>query len=159
MKLKSFLALMSAFGTLVSIPLVAQTETTPQLAPNMEYNPKYDPAMLKASSQASADWLKLVDDGKYGDSWDQGAVIFKLTMPKDEWNLYLSKVRGNEGSVSSREIADQRVSTNPQGLPQGSYIVMVYDTKFSNGNSANELVTLQNEDGTWRVMGYYIKNK
>lgn len=119
---------------------------------------QYDPAMLEASRQAALDWLKLVDQGKYNDSWDQGAVIFKLTMPQNEWGIYLNKIRGPLGNVGSREVLDQRVSKDPKGLPKGDYIVMFYDTTFSSGK-ANELITLQHEDGVWRVMGYYLKKK
>jgi hypothetical protein len=126
-------------------------------ANEIQYLPGFDKEALQASLKAANEWLGIVDGGNYGVSWDQGATIFKLTMPRDEWNTYLDKVRKPSGSVVNRDIVDQRVSKDPKGLPKGDYMVVIYSTKFSNGKSANELITLQNEQGKWKVMGYYIK--
>lgn len=135
----------------------AETVTVPETQQQIQYLPGFDKVALENSLKASGEWLKNVDGGNYGSSWDQGASIFKLTMPRDEWNTYLGKVRQPLGSVSNREVIDQRVSKDPKGLPKGDYMVMIYNTKFSSGTSATELVTLQNEEGKWKVMGYYIK--
>jgi hypothetical protein len=137
--------------------LHAQTATAPGTDQQIQYLPGFDKAALEASLKASGDWLHGVDSGSYGPSWDQGATIFKMTMKRDEWNTYLTKIRKPLGSVVSREVVDQRVSKDPKGLPKGDYMVMIYNTKFSSGKSATELVTLQDEEGSWRVMGYYIK--
>ena len=42
--------------------------------------------------------------------------------------------------------------------PDGNYVVMQYDTNFSNKKSAVETVTFMEEkDGKWKAAGYYIK--
>lgn len=114
-------------------------------------------ADLTASALAAQNWLKLVDDGQYDESWSQGSSIFQLTIQQDEWKQILDAMRKPLGSVISRKVVDQRTATNPKGLPAGDYMVMVYDTSFSGKSSAHELVTLvKGDDGQWRVLTYQV---
>ena len=117
---------------------------------------RFTEGMLQASAAASKAWLSLLDRGQYEQSWDQASSIMKMTISKDEWNTIMNKVRKPLGTVVSREVLDQRTATNPQGLPQGSYIVMFYKTAFSARPSAHELVTLYLEDGEWKVLTYQV---
>jgi hypothetical protein len=146
MKTFAFCCTMAAavFGTLL-LP------TT--LAAGTVANPT-DPATLQASAKASLDWLKTVDDGNYGGSWDQSSAVMKLTMPKDEWIEMLNSMRKPLGSVITRTVADQRTAKDPKGLPPGDYVVMFYNTSFSGRPKANELVTLYFDAGEWGVMTY-----
>lgn len=113
-------------------------------------------ATLQASAAASLSWLGLVDNGNYGKSWDDASTIMKLTVPKDEWITILTKIRKPKGSVRSRQVLDQRVAKDPQGLPKGDYIVMFYKTDFTGKAGAHELVTLFLEDGKWSVLTYQV---
>jgi hypothetical protein len=117
---------------------------------------KANDATAEASAKASETWVKLLDNGKYGESWDDSATLMKLTIPKDEWINVLNKTRKPLGMVNSREVIDQRVANDPQGLPKGEYIVMFYKTTFGHKSMAYELVTLMIEDGKWRVLTYHV---
>lgn len=108
------------------------------------------------AAKASKDWLTLLDNGRYGDSWEKASSLLKKTMPKNGWEQVLEKTRKPLGSVGSREAIDQRVAKNPHGLPPGSYMVLFYKTKFAQKAMAYELVTLFNEDGHWRVVTYQV---
>lgn len=113
---------------------------------------------LAASAEASANWVKVIDQGNYDQAWDQGALTLKLRIPKKDWKTILEVTRKPFGSVKSREIADQRTAQDPAGLPKGNYMVVVYNTSFNNGKTTNELVTLvQETDGKWRGLTYMIK--
>jgi len=120
-----------------------------------------EPELLKkyvADSQAATNsWLALVDQGKYGESWDAASKTMQWTIKRDEWIKNLDGVRKPLGAVKSREILDVRTATNPQGLPQGEYMIFVYNTSFANKDKAYELVTLiQENDGSWRVLTYQV---
>jgi hypothetical protein len=113
-------------------------------------------AQLEASAIATQAWLDKIDKGQYGESWDNGADLLKLTMTKDDWQKLLEKTRKPLGAVKSRQVSDQRVAKNPKGLPAGDYIVMVYKTTFAKKANATELVTLFLQEGEWRVLTYQI---
>jgi len=116
-----------------------------------------DQKVMTASSDAAASWLALLDKGNYGESWDQADALFRLTVPKRDWTALMEKIRKPLGRVISREILDQRVAADPQGLPPGDYMVLIYNTSFSNKSSAHELVTLKQENKKWKVLTYQVK--
>lgn len=111
---------------------------------------------LQASAIAAKNWLGVVDNGRYDESWNEASALMKLTVSKDEWVRIMNKTRQPLGSVRSRDVVDQRTAFNPKGLPAGSYMVMVYKTSFANKASAYELVTLFQDSGQWRVLTYQI---
>ena len=113
---------------------------------------------LKKSETSALNWLKLVDEGKYGQSWDKGAFTFKLRIPKKVWVQLMDSTRKPLGSVQNRTLADQRESLNPEGLPEGDYMVVVFKTTFAKNQSGHELLTLVLEsDNQWRVLTYQAK--
>jgi len=48
--------------------------------------------------------------------------------------------------------------TEMPGAPDGQYVVMQFDTSFTNKKTAVETVTVgPKQDGQWKASGYYIK--
>lgn len=107
---------------------------------------------------ASMAWLKLVDNGRYDASWDNASTLFKKAVDKGQWKQQVSAVRGPMGKVKSRQLRSNHYATSLPGAPDGEYVVIQYETSFDNKRSAVETITpMLDEDGTWRVSGYYIK--
>lgn len=113
---------------------------------------------LEGGLSAGEEWLKIVDKGNYGDSWEKGSLQFKTVVGKSDWETAMKKLRTPLGTVQSRKLADLRTAINPPGVAQGDYIVLVFNTDFSSRPKAGELVTLVKEsDGNWRVMSYFAR--
>lgn len=130
----------------------ADTQSQTQAAPEQTVND----ADLMAAALASENWLKLIDDHKYGESWDASSRIMQGTIKRAEWVQAMDSLRKPFGKVTSRTVLDQRTAKDPKGLPQGDYMVMFYSTNFANKQSAHELVTLFKEGGTWKVLTYQV---
>jgi hypothetical protein len=112
----------------------------------------------RAAVQSAKIWLALVDEGKYGASWDEAAVLFKNALPRDKWVETLSSTRPPFGKVIERNVTTKVYRTSLPGAPDGEYVVIQFQTKFEHKASAIETVTpSREEDGSWRVSGYYIK--
>ena len=112
----------------------------------------------QAAVQSAETWLTLVDEGKYGESWDESASIFKNALPKDKWAEMLSSTRPPFGKVLQRVVEKKSYKTSVPGAPDGEYVVIQFQTKFEHKTSAIETVTPTKEkDCVWRVSGYYIK--
>lgn len=111
---------------------------------------------LEAATAATQEWLDLLDKQNYANSWDKSSNLMKSAISKDEWALIMDRTRKPLGTVKSREILDKRTAKNPQGLPEGDYMVMFYKTVFSHKDMAYELVTLYLENGQWRVVTYQV---
>ena len=107
---------------------------------------------------AAEHWLKLVDNGKYTESWDQSATYFKNAIKKDDWKRTVKAVREPLGNVISRSIKSQNYMTALPGAPDGKYVVIQFETSFTNKKAAIETITpMMDSDGKWRVSGYFIK--
>jgi hypothetical protein len=111
------------------------------------------------AAQAKAEaWLKLVDEAKYDASWDQAAAFFKRAIAKDQWRQAASAAREPLGKVRARTLKSRQHSTTLPGAPDGSYVVIQYDTSFEKKAAAVETITpMLDADGTWRVSGYYAR--
>jgi hypothetical protein len=67
-------------------------------------------------------------------------------------------VRKPLGSLVSRKLKSAQEMESLPGAPDGRYIVMQFETSFTNKKSAVETVTFMLEkDGQWRAAGYFIK--
>jgi hypothetical protein len=110
-------------------------------------------------AQQSADaWLALTDSGKYAQSWDEAAQLFKGAVTKDKWQDALHATRDPLGKLVSRKLKSADYKTSLPGVPDGQYVVLQYDSSFEHKQSAVETVTpMLDKDGKWRVSGYYIK--
>lgn len=114
---------------------------------------------IQASVKAAEEWLKVVDQGHYGQSWSTGSLRLQLTMPKAQWEQLMHATRAPLGIVKSRKLAGQSIAKNPKGLPAGDYMVLLYETEFENGKAAEELLTLSfGYDQKWHVLTYLLKS-
>jgi hypothetical protein len=107
---------------------------------------------------AAEDWLKLVDDGKFAESWKEAAEYFKGMVNQSQWEQSIQSVRVPLGAVISRRLKAKNFATSLPGAPDGEYVVIQFATSFENKTSAVETITpMMDKDGQWRVSGYYIK--
>ena len=112
----------------------------------------------KTAVAAAEQWLSLVDEGKYDQSWKEAAKYFKNAVSQDKWYQSLQAVRNPLGKLISRKVKTQVYKTTLPGAPDGEYVVIQFETSFKNKKAAVETVTpMMDEDGVWRVSGYYIK--
>ena len=117
-----------------------------------------DSKLEEAASARAEAWLALVDQGNYGQSWDEAAALFKGAVPKAKWEEQVRVVRTPLGKLVSRKLKSRQYAESLPGAPDGKYVVIQYDTVFANKKSAVETITpMQDADGAWRVSGYYIK--
>lgn len=112
----------------------------------------------KKAVEAAGAWLALVDQGKYGESWDAAAKYFRDAISKEDWNKAIKSARNPLGAVKSRELKSKEYRTSLPGAPDGEYMVIQYQTSFENKKSAVETITpMLDKDKKWRVSGYFIK--
>ena len=112
----------------------------------------------KAAIAAAEKWLRIVDKGKYSESWGKASEYFKQAVTQDQWEQAVQAVREPLGKLISRKVKSATYTTSLPGAPDGQYIVIQFNTSFENKKSGMETVTpMLDKDGVWRVSGYYIK--
>ncbi|HEY1657481.1 MAG TPA: DUF4019 domain-containing protein [Candidatus Sulfotelmatobacter sp.] len=110
------------------------------------------------AQQSAERWLELVDSGKFGESWDASASLFKAAVTREQWEHMLHATREPLGKLQSRKLKSATYTKSLPGAPDGEYVVIRYDSSFEHKQSAVETITpMLDKDGIWRVSGYYIK--
>jgi len=102
--------------------------------------------------------LKIIDDGNCDKTWEQSAEYLKKAVTEQNFVKSLEPVRTPLGKVISREIKSKQYTKTIPGALDGEYVIIEFETSFENKKAAVETVTaILDEDGLWRVSGYYIK--
>ncbi len=122
-----------------------------------ETETKLDSTIQNAIKVANL-WLTLVDNGKYEESWEHTASIFKSAVTKEKWKQALNTLLPPFGKLNNREVVSTKYLTSVPSGPDGEYVVITYKAKFETKGKAIETITpMKDKDGVWRVSGYFIK--
>lgn len=104
------------------------------------------------------EWLTLIDNEKYIESWSIASSLFKSAITSAQWEQSLLSARKPLGKLVSRKVIQQEHYTSLPGAPDGNYYVIQYDSKFENKTKATETITMsKGKDHTWKSSGYFIK--
>ena len=114
------------------------------------------PSPDEAKAAALA-WLKLVDDGKYAESWRDASSYFKGMVTEQKWVEALNQVREPVGSVTKRELKAAEFAHELPRAPKGDYWVIQFVTEFEGTTAIETITPMLDKDGKWHVSGYFIK--
>lgn len=127
--------------------------TAPAAAPIEETSPEVKEKAAAATLAASG-WLSLLDRRDWGRAWETSAAMFRSTVPLAAWMDGIPKAR-ELGNFIERMPADAVYRTKLEGRPDGDYVTVIYDSRFSGKEEVVEVVTtVRDTDGKWRVTGY-----
>ncbi len=123
--------------------------------------PAFSATKLQASEnqaiEAATAWLALVDRGDYEKSWQETSTLFKKTVTIGQWTAAVKNARETLGDVVSRKLSSSEEHTSLPGVPDGSYIILFFDSSFEKKEKGLETVTtMLDTDGRWRVSGYFV---
>jgi hypothetical protein len=115
-----------------------------------------DRAKLKAALGAVSLWLKLIDNGNFGESFDSSSATFKNGLTKEKWESTMQTERAPLGKPTERELKAADQQDDKPGTP----IKFRLECEFAGGKALTEIVTAEVEtDGQWRVSDYSIESK
>jgi Protein of unknown function (DUF4019) len=105
---------------------------------------------------AAEQWIVLVDDGQYDQSWTEASKTFQSATTKEDWSKKAQADRTFMGSKLARKLKEVKPVNAVKGLPSGQYIQVKYQSSYTNKKQALETVVAVNEDGNWRVAAYIV---
>ena len=136
-------------------PVLAQTRDQ---TPNQTPKPGATVGPAKKSTVTAAtptpddrarQWLVLVNDKNYAQSWSQAGKAFQGKQKADAWATEAGDKRGALGAVASRDLKSI-------DLGRTDVAVIKYDTVFAHKAQAVETVTMAFENGGWSVTDYSV---
>ena len=102
-----------------------------------------------APDDRAKQWLVLVDDKNYAQSWSEAGKAFQNRQKTDAWAKDAGSRREPMGAVASR-------SLKSIDLSKSNIAVIKYDSVFAHKAAAVETVTLSFENGGWVVTDYSV---
>lgn len=135
-----------ALGLLALGGLTHMTSAPPQSARVSTAAP--DPAAVEAAQH----FLQLIDQGRWADSYHLTTSIFRKTNTEQVWADTSEKVRTPLGKMASRTFLSQ----DDIPAPPAGYRMVRFNTRFGTSAAIVETVTLERENGEWRVAGIYV---
>ena len=118
----------------------------------------------RAAIGAAERWLARVDAQRYADAWSMGAESFKSEVDRKRWDDGIRGLRREYGRVVSRRAEKAAfVGGAPEGgdaggAKAGAEMSILFDTRFARRKQATEeVIMVLEQDGLWRVAGYYIR--
>lgn len=106
--------------------------------------------------------LNLVDSNRVAEIWEGGSPVMKRLVSREGFVQQTQRARSSLGNVVERNwqlVVRRQVSAGEASaeLPAGNYVSINFESRFSSGRRAVELVTFrQDEDGVWRATGYSL---
>ena len=102
-----------------------------------------------APDDRAKQWLVLVDDKNYAESWSEAAKAFQNRRKAAAWSKEATTTRVPLGAVASRGLKSIDLS-------RGNSAVIRYNSVFAHKAAAVETVTLGFENGSWSVTDYSV---
>ena len=140
-------------GGIIMLAVLAVLALTPQVdAVDNSSGVEASPDAQAEIAAAAREFLELVDVGDWQASFDAAGKQFREVNTVDGWADASRQARAPYGSFVSRELAAVRYLNAP---PHG-YQEVTFTSQFANGSDVTETVTLQREDGAWKMVGILI---
>ncbi len=112
---------------------------------------------VQAAQTAGEAWLTLFTEGKGKESWAEASKHFQSAIAENAWAQQAAALRSQFGTLGSRKLEKAEYSTEVPNAPPGEYVVLTYESAFANLPAAREIVALTREDGSWKVIAYYVQ--
>lgn len=142
--LKMFLVLMIALTGFFCSPLSVFSQQPPMDRVDLQ-------------NQAAEDWLALVDQGQYEESWGAASAVLKQAVTAAQWESTLNSTRSQLGGRLTRGLDARTEDSSIEGFPDGEYVILGFSSSFANDPQAVETLTIKlDSDGVWRVVAYSI---
>jgi hypothetical protein len=110
-----------------------------------------------AVETAASDWVVLVDQEKWSESWGAASPLFRSQLTSGQWQAAVEPVRSPLGTLQSRKLEKITAAKSLPGVPDGEYRIVEFRTVFANKADAVETIVLAQEGSKWAVNGYFIR--
>ncbi|WP_277970093.1 helix-turn-helix domain-containing protein [Sphingomonas echinoides] len=133
---------------LALLALLAMPHSAPPVPPPADSAKAPNAAVV----DTARNWLALLDQSRWDDSYRLTGKAFRKVNSVQMWTAASNTARVPLGGMVSRVLESQQYFPAP---PEG-YQVVKFRTAFANKAEAIETVTLEQEDGGWRIVAVTI---
>jgi hypothetical protein len=114
------------------------------------------PSGLEKAIVTAGKWVVQADANQADAMWKASAPAMQSSVSQANWAKYIGEVRKQAGAEQSRSWYAVTKVDNPQGMPAGEYLNVVYSTKFANAATV-ETVSMAKNGSNWQPIGYVVR--
>lgn len=150
----------------IVVSLIALAAASPEVAQAPEPDAIIAPAQDTEVVQAARQWLALIDANDWAGSYAATGQSFKELNTLEVWTKVASETQPQFGKVTARTVTEVQVKGEDSGrtllseqfvpAPPAGYQMVKFQTNFATKPDAVETLTLVQENGQWKVVGYWI---
>jgi len=122
------------------------------------FSQKTERQQMRDAEKVAISWLQKLNDKKYLECWNMlGKTTQDQTTFKD-WNEYFStELMPEMGTFVSRQYYLAEIEKEMEGMPKGLYVSIRYHSKYSNTESAEEIILVSLSQIGWEVLSYFAE--
>lgn len=111
----------------------------------------------RGAHSAAQDWLGLLEDRDFEESWEEAAASFRERIGRSEWRQTSTRMADSIGTPEARtRTSTQYRDSLRHAETEGPFVVLKYRTRFSSG-VYEELLLVSREEDRWTVAGYRMR--
>ena len=113
---------------------------------------------MRDAEKIAVNWLNKLNNKQYKDCWNMLSETTQSESNFKEWNTSFIMLMKEYGDFISRKYYLAEIEKQLEGLPEGLYVTVRYQSVYANTDSAEERVILtQLENGQWSIQGYWYE--
>ena len=123
------------------------------------HSPGQKPDLQTEITQASIQWLALLDGRQWGPSWLAGSSLLRDVITQNQWIDAMKEQRAPLGNANSRKFVSMQRRSNLQYGTKGNFLIVKFNSVFSNKPHATETLTFMSDGKSsdqWKITRYEI---
>ncbi len=114
---------------------------------------------MRDAEKIAVSWLEKLNKKQYQDCWNMLAEKTQSQTSFKEWNTYFStELMPELGNFISRKYYLAEIEKKIEGLPEGLYVTIRYQSEYVNTESLEEIILLQFlPNGKWSILSYFTE--
>jgi hypothetical protein len=116
------------------------------------------PAGLEKAMTTAAKWVGQADANQADAMWKASSSTMQKNVSQADWNKYIGELQSKLGKAQSRSWVGVSKVDNPQGMPPGEYLNVIYAAKYASGMTV-ETVSLAKNSSNWQPVGYIVRQQ
>lgn len=132
---------------------------------NVDRGAKHHPIQATAEDlqQVEAESIRVIfelDNGRYGEVWDQSAPYLKQSIDRPGFERTLQMAKKLVGPRGARTRGEPVFEADPPGLPRGRYAAYANGIECGKEACIEKIVLQQQQPGgDWKLAGYHVNKK
>jgi len=123
------------------------------------FSQKTQRQQMRDAEKTAINWLRKLNNKQYKDCWNMLSETTQSQSNFKEWNAYFSiELMPELGDFISRKYYLAEIEKELEGLPEGTYVTVRYQSTYTNTDSAEEIIMLtQLQNGQWSILSFFTE--